>query len=230
MTFGESGQTEDRSDKTFTVRLKGDTYRHALKQGLIYTIHHKVKKPGAYQLRVALRDAATHETGFASQFIEVPDVNKGGLALSGIFMQAGPQTSDTPANTDLALNQPEGQMNGADPRVGPAVRIFKPTTPIVYAYQILNAQPDVGKIPHVEAQVSLFKDGERVYQGQPTPLPGTKPQKDPRHVLGGGQLQLGANTTPGDYILQVTVIDRLAPPKNRTATQSIDFEIQPLPQ
>jgi VWFA-related protein len=226
MAFDGNGQTEERSDKTFTVRLKGDTYRQALKQGLIYSIHHAVKKPGAYHLRVAVRDAATHETGFASQFIEVPDVDKGMLALSGILMQADSQTSQASANTGLALNQLEGQMNDTDPRVGPAVRIFKSSTPIVYAYQILNAQSDSGKRPHVEAQVFLLKDGETVYEGQPTPLPSAKPQKDPRHLLGGGQLKLGVNTAPGDYVLQVIVTDKLASQKHRTATQSIDFEIE----
>lgn len=42
-----------------------------------------VKKPGAYQLRVALRDVASGRIGSAWQFVEVPDMSQGRLALSG---------------------------------------------------------------------------------------------------------------------------------------------------
>jgi VWFA-related protein len=226
MTFGENGQSEDPSDKTFTVRLKGDSYRQALQQGLIYFIHHRVRKPGAYQLRVVLRDAAAHEAGSASQFMEVPDVDQGAFALSGILLHADAQAPRLPPGADLGLDRQDGRMNEIDPRTGPAIRIFKAGMPLAYSYQILNAQPDSGGRPRVESQLRLFRDGQLVYESQPTPLPSGKPQKDPRHLLGGGQLKLGAETVPGDYVLQIVVTDKLVPDKSRTVTQSIDFEIE----
>ena len=42
---------------------------------------------GVQQVRVVLRDPETELSGSASQFIEVPDVAKGRLALSGIVLQ-----------------------------------------------------------------------------------------------------------------------------------------------
>ena len=38
---------------------------------------------------------------------------------------------------------------------------------------------------------------------------------------------LGRDIAPGEYVLQVIVTDKLAPSKFNTATQSMDFEIEP---
>ena len=54
---------------------------------MVYSVHVPVKKPGAYQVRVVLRDATSELFGSASQFIEVPDIGKGHLALSGIVLR-----------------------------------------------------------------------------------------------------------------------------------------------
>ena len=51
-------------------------------------------------------------------------------------------------------------------------------------------------------------------------------QPDPKHMISGGQLQLGGKITPGDYVFQVIVTDKLAKEKYRVATQAMDFEIQ----
>jgi hypothetical protein len=170
----------------------------------------------------------------------VPDIDKGRLALSSVLQKAdvqqpvqqpGQQTVPQPQgqpNSDLGADHQEGQMNDLDTRGGPAVRIFKAGTPIVYAYQILNAQTDSARKPELEVQTRLFKDGEQIYAGKPTALPSASPpQEDPSHMIGGGRLRLGAKITPGDYVLQVIVTDKLAKEKYGTATQSMDFEIEP---
>lgn len=117
-------------------------------------------------------------------------------------------------------------MNDVDTRGGPAVRIFKPGTPIMYGYQILNAQEDSAKKPELEVQTRLFKDGQQIYEGKPTPLPSEAPQGDSKHMIGGGRMKLGDRIAPGDYVLQVIVTDKLAKEKFRVATQSMDFEVQ----
>jgi len=226
LTFGDNGQVEDPSDKTFTIRLKGNSYRQALQQGLIYSIHHPVKKPGAYQMRVVLRDAGSEEVGSASQFIEVPDLDKGRLALSGIVLKAEVPQAAQPNNTPGPEHQ-EGQVTDVvDTRGGPAVRIFKPGTAILYGYQILNAQADAARKPDLDVQTRLFRDGRQIYEGKPTPLPGEGQQDDPKRLIGGGRLKLGDKMAMGDYVLQVIVTDKLANEKYQIATQSMDFEIQ----
>ncbi len=86
VTFGEDGQPVDSSGKTFTLQYKDAAYRNALKNGIVYNLQQPVKKPGAYQLRIALRDADTEQLGSASEFIEIPDVSKGKLLLSSLVL------------------------------------------------------------------------------------------------------------------------------------------------
>ena len=225
MTFGEDGQQVDSTDKTWTITLKGDAYRSVLKQGMVYNVHVPMKKPGAYQVRVVLRDSATEQLGSASQFIEVPDITKGHLALSGIVLRAETPQAKAPAEgTDNA----EGHQVEEDPQGTPAVRIFKQGSAITYGYQILNAQAEAGKSPELEVRTRLFRDGEEVYAGKPAAL-SSQGQPDSKHLVGGGRMQLGGKITPGDYVLQVIVTDKLAKDKYKFATQSMDFEIQAAP-
>ena len=73
--------------------------------------------------------------------------------------------------------------------------------------------------------ISNFAPLGSVYTGKVMTL-SMEGQPDPKRLIGGGSMKLGAQITPGDYILQVTVTDKLASEKYRTATQWMDFEIQ----
>src|SRR5207302_5522869 len=63
VTFGDNGIAVDETSKTYTIRLRGEMYNNALQHGFVYTVNHLVKKPGAYQLRAAVRDSATEKVG-----------------------------------------------------------------------------------------------------------------------------------------------------------------------
>jgi VWFA-related protein len=221
VTFGDSGQMVDVIDKTWTIRMRGDTYKDVLKNGMVYRIRVPLKKPGAYQMRVVLRDASSQQVGSATQFIDVPDISKGHLALSSIVLSAEAPKPKTPAGAEEA----EGHVEEPDPNGTPAVRIFKPGTPITYGYQILNAQADANKKTGLEVQTRLFRDGQQVYAGTPKPLE-TGAAEDPKRLLGAGRMQLGDKIATGDYVLQVIVTDKLAKEKYRVATQSMDFEVR----
>jgi len=163
-----------------------------------------------------VRDANSERVGSASQFIEVPDVSKGRLTLSGVVLRANP-----PKNPSEA----EGHEQ-SDPNENPAVRVFKPGRALIYGYQILNAQIDKGtKKPQIQAQVRLFRDGKQVYLGKAMQLDSTD-QPDLKKIVAGGRLQLGTKMEPGDYVLQVIVTDGLARDKFKIATQAMDFEVR----
>lgn len=216
ITFGDNGTEVDRSNRTFTIRTHGAEYKNAVENGFVYRLNHSVKKPGAYQLRTAVRDANSERVGSASQFIEVPDVSKGRLTLSGIVLRSNPPKQPT---------EGEGGEHG-DANENPAVRVFKPGRSLIYGYQILNAQVDHGsKKPEVQAQVRLFRDGKQVYQGKPMQLDSAD-QPDLKRLVAGGRLQLGSRMEPGDYVLQVIVTDGLAHDKYKIATQAMDFEVR----
>jgi hypothetical protein len=90
---------------------------------------------------------------------------------------------------------------------------------------IYNAQLDPAtKQPQLEAQVLLLKDGRQVFAGRVGPL-AVSGQADLTHIRAKGRLRLGPELTPGEYMLQVIVTDKLAKEKFRVATQWMDFEL-----
>jgi VWFA-related protein len=218
VTFGDNGQPVDSSDRTYTIRARNESFENARK-GLIYSVSHPVAKPGAYQMRVVVRDATSEEFGSASQFIEAPDVARGRLTLSSVIVkeleQPGPATPD----------HPEGQVATNNIQGSAAVRVFHKGEQILYGYEILNAETGGGQPPQLESQTRLFRDGKQVYEGKVNPLAMTG-QQDPKRLVAGGSMKLGAQIAPGDYVLQVIVTDKLAKDKYRTATQWMDFEVQ----
>jgi hypothetical protein len=228
----------DEINRTETVRTRGATMRHILEHGLIYTMTMPVKKPGAYQLRVAVRDAASEKLGSASQFIEVPDLKKKRLALSGIVMEgappASPQTSaPNPAPQSLPKSSPqsspggagEGQANTPDPLSNPAVRRFRQGTLADYFFNIYNARLERGSTrPQLRTQMRLFQEGQLVFTGQVQNFdPGE--QTGAKYFIAGSRIRLGSDLQPGEYVLQMIVTDTLVKGKQSTAAQWIDFEI-----
>ena len=84
-TFGDNGRVMDQSDRTYTVRNVGQgLIRSTLESGIFYSVNLPIKKAGAYQLRDGRPRSTSKRIGSANQFIEVPDVKKGRLTLSGI--------------------------------------------------------------------------------------------------------------------------------------------------
>ena len=220
MTFGDNGQPIDTTDRTYTIRIRGKTYEEALKRGIVYNVAHPVKKPGAYQMRVVVRDVGTGLTGSASQFIEAPDLKKDRLTLSSVVLK-----EMTPEAAQATVDHPEGQLQEPNPEGSAAVRIFHPGSSLLYGYQVLNARPESVKANELEVQTRLFREGTQIYAGKPNPMP-VGDQTDPKRLVAGGQLKLGPHMTPGDYTFQVIVTDKLAKEKYRTATSWMDFELK----
>jgi hypothetical protein len=237
ITFGDNGLAVDKVARTYELRLKEEEYRRVIKHGLIYTLNVPVKKAGAYQLRVAVRDAATERVGSAGQFIEVPNLSKNRLALSGIILggmnpaaaqktSAGETAAESRAPaTPESANASTGAAEVYDAQAGPAVRRLTHGMLLDFGYVIYNAQLDRATLrPQLTTQVRLFRDGQPVFTGKELPFNADR-QTDLKRLVAGGRLRLGTNLPPGEYVLQVVVRDALAKEKYRTASQWIDFEI-----
>jgi VWFA-related protein len=230
VTFADTGAVVDQRGITQTLKLPEELYQRAVRAGILYTINVPVKKPGAYQLRVALRDNANDHVGSASQFIEVPDLKKNRLAISGVVMSGAPPASLSSKSggsnvASQAAGAREGEVETSDPQSSSAVRRFHPRQTVDYACVIFNPQTDKAHAqPQLTARVELYRDGVVVFTGkeQTVPLNG---QIDLRRVIYAGRLTLGANLAPGDYALQVVVTDQQRADKYRVASQWIDFEI-----
>ncbi|MDX6711561.1 MAG: hypothetical protein QOH96_2577, partial [Blastocatellia bacterium] len=214
-----------------TIRLRGETYKRVLRNGFVYFVTVPIKKAGAYQLRIALRDHGSERVGSASQFIEVPDVKKHRLTLSSVSISGiDPATLKT-AQSEKAVpaNPPgvagEGGEEAIDPANSVAVRQFQRGKLLQYGFVIYNAHLDKAKTrPQLQIQVRLFRDSQPVFTTQQQPVDATS-QTDLKRLITGGALRLGTDLNPGEYVLQVIVTDELADEKHQIAAQSIDFEI-----
>jgi VWFA-related protein len=221
VTLGSEGQLVDQEYKTYTLKAKDDTYQQILKRGFVYTINLPVKKPGAYQLRIAVRDNGSERLGSANQFIEVPDIKKGRLALSSLIA-----TGNDPKDTTQNQSGENGDALGQPARQGStATRRFRAGMDVTYAFMIYNAQVDqANKQPQIESQVFLYRDGQPVYTSQPARIK-VEEQASYKEIFAGSNVQLGSNLQPGEYVLQIVVTDKLAKDKFSTVTQWIDFEV-----
>ena len=216
--FGENGRVADQQSRLVTLRLQNDTYQSALRNGIVYSLDTPLRLPGAFQFRIALRDQSSSRIGSAGQFIQVPNVANGRLALSGLVL-----LKDIPDKSE----SPNANQQGAQDAIstGPAVRQFRQGDKVIFAYSIYNGQPDPSThLPQLSAQTRIFRDGKPVLTGTPAAIEaGT--QSSLKRIASVGRLQLGSEFPPGEYVLQVLVTDRLANEKQQIASQWIDFEV-----
>lgn len=214
--FGDNGAPVDQTAKTYTLILKSEVFEKMLKTGFVYDFSIPIKKAGAYQLRVALRDHGSDKLGSANQFVEVPNLKKGRLVLSGVLLE----------NTDYADWQKRnaGQVvERSDPLGDTSLRQFKRGTVLNYGFTIYNAKI-AGNAPNLSYQTRIFREGKPIFESSPQPVPSSS-NHDANGVNLTAALALGTEMEPGDYVLQIAITDNLAKPKENTATQFVQFEI-----
>ena len=223
VTFGDNGKPIDQDDRAYRIQVAAAGRERAMREGLIYTVTLPIKKPGAYQLRIAVRDHKSEKVGSANEFIDVPDVKKGRLAISGITLRGserrktdGPQ----PLSSLPAPNDP------GETRTGPAGRHVRPGMVLNYAYFIYNAQLDKANQPQLSTQIRLFRDGQMIFTGKLADYRPSATATNYRECIAGGSLKLADDLPPGNYILQVIVVDRLAKNGRQVTSQWIDFEVE----
>ena len=234
ITFGDNGAVIDQVGQSFTLRAREEEYGRLRKDGFVFFLTVPIKKAGAYQLRAALRDHATSRIGSASQFIEVPDIKKNRLVVSGILVNAVDPVNTKSAPAPVAAGA-VNQSPGPDPAkndpgssrlsINAATRQLRRGQQLQYSVIVYNARLDKTTAkPQLFTQVRLFRDGAPVFTGRELSLTETN-QPDPKRITILGAIKLGGDLIPGEYVLQVTATDPLADAKHRVATQWIDFEI-----
>jgi VWFA-related protein len=168
--------------------------------------------PGLYQVRVGVRDEKTGRTGTAHGWIEVPKADQ--LALSSLLMgvrelptisNASAISQDGPPPVELSINH-NFSANGY-------LRF------LVFVYNAALAPAD--SKPDVAVQVQLVRDGEPVVTTAQRKV-STEDFTDLARIPYAAEISLGG-LRAGQYILQVTVVDRIA---KRSASQQTHFEIQ----
>jgi len=227
VSFGANGTVGEQIAKTYTFAVKGKAYEKLLNEGFVYYFTFPVKKPGAYQYRVAIRDAQSQKVGSANQFIEVPNLKKNRVTLSGLVLEnlTAEQWQQSFTNSATVPNKPvEKQENTNDPLAATSLRRFKRGTILRYGYEIYNAKLDAAQKPNLNIQVRMFRDGKIIFEGKQIPLE-LSGQTDLLRIKSTGAINLGSAMPAGDYVLQIIVTDVLAKEKSKITTQFVQFEI-----
>lgn len=213
MLFGDNGRVLGEEAQTGTVRLRGAGYETAMREGMTYSLDVPLKLRGSFQFRVAVRDAITSRIGAAGQFVVIPELKTGRLALSGVVAREEENNSVAAPSND----------QGPAATSGPAVRRFRLGSSASFAFVIYNAGA-ASQAGQLTQQVRLFRDGKVVFTGAPTQVI-INAQADPQRIASGSRLLLGSPLIPGDYVFQVIVTDNSDKQKPRVTSQWIDFEI-----
>jgi VWFA-related protein len=168
--------------------------------------------PGLYQVRVGVRDEKSGRTGTAHGWIEVPKA--GQLALSSVLMGVREQPTisnasaisrDGPTPVEMSINH-NFSANGY-------MRF------LVFVYNAALAPAD--SKPDVAVQLQMVRDGQPVVTTAQRKI-SIEDFTDLARVPYAAEISL-SGLPAGQYVLQVTVVDRVA---KRSASQQTHFEIQ----
>jgi VWFA-related protein len=216
VTLDAGGKVIDRVAKSYSLSLNQESYQKTLAKGLVYMMNIPIKTPGAYQLKVAFRDTNNGKIGSSSQFIDIPNVNKNRLYLSGILLQAF-----TPQELQVRMQKVNDVSNeGFKIQTDTANRRFKRGTKLNFGYEIYGAKSGSGRESRLQSQVKLFSENQLIFEGpkEPILLSGEKHKNE-------SLITLGNDLKPGYYFLQVSVVEEARKDKKQSATQWISFEI-----
>ena len=219
VTLDDKNKVIDDSNHTNTVHIPLESAAQIQQNGIIYTVDVPIKKAGVYTFRTALREASSKRLGSASQVIEVPDLKKDKVFVSGLII------SGVDANGKLyppETAKSDNDFSTITSRAIPAIREFKRNSIIGYAYSIYNAKPTPStNQPNLSIQTNLYHDGQLVSEGKPQPVQPEK-QADLTRIRDYSYLRLNPNVPLGDYTLQIIIKDLST---NQTSNQSIDFQV-----
>jgi VWFA-related protein len=215
-SYGDNGMPSDQTTKQFTLTVPEFAYERSLEKGIVYQFAFPVKKAGAYQYRVALRDIATSKVGSAVQFVEVPNYKKDRLVLSGLVLQSVSR-SDWEQYTKGTIND-DVLAQRTDPQTDTALRQFKQGDVVRFGLDIYNLRSD--EAPGLKARMQVFKDGNLHFDGKEIPVKVSRGARSADYI---GGIVLGKDMPPGDYLMRVEV--KTEKPREQAEYQFVQFEV-----
>jgi hypothetical protein len=167
---------------------------------MVYTMQFPNVAPGLYQVRVAALEAAGGRAGGAREWVEVPDLSKGGFALSGLFL------------SEVAAGAPQASPVSADRRFPRASRVR-------FMAQIYNASR--APSPNLTLELRLSSGGRTIIETPPAPV-SIEGVTDLAHIPVTGEFPL-EGFAPGVYEMKLTVTDRVA---GKGASRQVVFVVE----
>ncbi|HEX8423473.1 MAG TPA: VWA domain-containing protein, partial [Pyrinomonadaceae bacterium] len=170
LTFSDNGEVVDQINRKQTVRARGAYLQSIYADGLVCSVTLPIQKPGAYQMRVAVRDTATERIGSASQYIEVPNLKKKNLTLSGIVLERV-ETKKAGPVADAKTLELRMQRDAA-------MRRFRLGETVRFGFSVYNAKLDKASgQPSLSMQYKIFQNGKEIFAAPEKPLSNAQPQE-----------------------------------------------------
>ena len=206
IAVGAGDQPLIKVNRVLEAKVTPEQMEGTRRDGLLYILETAVPKPGAYQIRAAVRDESSSRIGSASSYIVVPDTKKHRLTLSTVTLVNG--------------------ESGEEKFLGmtPALRRFRRGDEIEF-FCIVGES--ARRVPggNLDSQVRLFQDGKQIYSGS----------ANLAHIEGSdqvaitGRFRVNGSMESGHYDLQVLAMNTSGGSRNKSiaTAQWTDFEVIP---
>jgi hypothetical protein len=201
--------------------------------------HHLARvKPGLYQIRVAVLDVGQRRAGSTAEWIVIPNLSSKALAMSSLMVgekAANPETQTIEGNSKEP-NAADNPFRDIELNIDHSFARSSRLRFLTFIYNATRSGSDAsltggsalptsgarGMLAELDlaVQVQVFRDNEPVITS-PLQKIETASVTDSARVPYAADVLLNT-LTPGRYVLQVTIIDRLA---KASISQRYDFRV-----
>jgi VWFA-related protein len=203
--FNTDGTQAGAKNQTFIVSVPREEVAKRPMRSMQYAVDIPVSKPGQYQVRAAVRDAASRKAGSSYAFLDIPDFNRRKISLSS-----------------LILSLPAGAASV--PTIRPGWNEFAPGTSVQFSCEVfgLKTPGKPAASPSVDTGVRLYRGG-----GPVVDIPPAAARIENKGALSflAGRVQIPNDLPAGNYEMEVTAYDRLEAPKKQATMQWTDLTI-----
>jgi hypothetical protein len=201
--FDASGKTVKEVTRSFAAQLGEESFERQRAHGFGITVTLPLAAAGSYQVRTVVRDGASGRVGSARHFVRVSDWKDGRLMISSIAARGADDSKDLLESG--------------------SIRSFRVGSKLTYAYNLFNVAADGEKRSEIETHTEIWRDGAKVYGGEPRPIAFPATDSPTRRGV-SGTLAISDVMAPGGYVLRIVVTDKQS---KRRASQMVDFEVRP---
>ncbi len=212
--FDEKGKLAASFSERISFNIRPERLENALKHGMSYRRLTQLK-PGFYQARVAVREEGSARLGSASKWVEIPDLGKKQLTLSGVLLASGEEEPQNLQNPQAANAQ-----EGYTPQPASASRRFKRGGAVDFMVFAYNAKIEKNATDLV-IQSQVYSGSKLVY-ASPLAKMNTPENADLQRIPYAARVSL-EDFTSGPYELRLVVIDRLT---KATAFRRVYFTVE----
>ncbi|MBN2318412.1 MAG: tetratricopeptide repeat protein [Acidobacteria bacterium] len=225
-TTGFDGLIRDSDRMEHKIPLNTQDILSVREHGLRFAVTIPAKDPGAYFVRLAVKDQGSGKIGSAYQYVEIPDLKKEGLSLSDLFAVSRNEDIRLIISEKTGESAEQFYSTGQNRERSPAIRQYHPGESVEYLALIYNAETRNQLPPELETKTILYRDGNEIFRSEPEAV-NISGISDLSRIPLKNRLRLGKTMPPGDYILQLQVRDRRGKPETDIASRSLDFQVTP---